>query len=47
MDLNDGLLVVLLAFLSGVGNKFAAELIDYMKKKRHTLKNIVNGNREH
>jgi hypothetical protein len=44
MNLNDGLLVVLLAFLAGMGNKFASEFIDYIKKKRKVLKEMILNN---
>ena len=46
MDLNEGLLVVFLAFLAGMGNKIAGELLDYIKDKRKILKNaILNNNK--
>jgi hypothetical protein len=44
MDLSDGLLVVFLAFLAGMGNRIAGEVIDYVKAKRHALKDAILNN---
>lgn len=49
MDLLEWFLVVFIAFLSGMGNKFAGEFIDYLKVKRSALKKMVlnNGQIDH
>lgn len=44
MDIIEWLLVVVIAFLSGMGNRIAGEVIDYVKKKRKNLQDrILNG----
>lgn len=37
MELTDYLIVVLLAFLSGMGSNVAKEVFDWMKEKRKTI----------
>jgi len=44
MNLLEWFFVVFIAFLSGMGNKIAGEAIDYLKKKRHVLKQMVLNN---
>jgi hypothetical protein len=44
MNMSDGLLVVFLAFLAGMGNRLAGEAIDYVKIKRHALKKVILNN---
>jgi len=38
MNIEDGMLVVFLAFLSGMGNNIAKEIIDYFKEKKKKIR---------